>query len=274
MRSFVHRWIRSAGRRALGVEITNCRHSLRALRQRVLRGRNVTLIIDVGANRGQYFREVRKDGYKGRLVSIEPLRSPFATLWDLSRSDPLLQCFNVALGSATGTAVMNVARESAASSLLEFSELLSANPSTERVRCETVNVDTLDSLMTRCGSQRDQVYVKVDVQGYEYEVLKGAENTLRDAVAVEVEMSLAQLYEGQVLFPELSSQMTFRGFELWHVEPEFTDLSSGRILQVNGLFLKTRLSQPVGWRNQRTPTGFVVPQWACQSAVPPEGPAQ
>ena len=84
----------------------------------------------------------------------------------------------------------------------------------------------------------DRVWLKLDVQGSELSVLRGAERTLERVEVVETELSLVELYEGQALLPDVYAHLTQRGFGIWFLEPVFRDSSSGELLQLDGLFAR------------------------------------
>jgi hypothetical protein len=82
--------------------------------------------------------------------------------------------------------------------------------------------------------------LKIDTQGYEMAVLRGAEKMLPRLAGVQLELSLAPLYEGQTLYLELIDWLRARGFDLWSVIPGFVDPSSGRMLQFDGVFFRAQ----------------------------------
>jgi len=81
-------------------------------------------------------------------------------------------------------------------------------------------------------------FIKIDTQGYEAQVLRGAECLLQKAAGLQVELSLVPLYAGQVLYDELISQVKSKGFELWGLTPVFIDAQSGRLLQADATFFR------------------------------------
>ena len=82
-------------------------------------------------------------------------------------------------GNATGVAQINIAGNSESSSLLAMCDHhVAACPSSAFVASETVDVVTLDSLQTAICGPDDRTWLKIDVQGYEAEVLAGAQRTL------------------------------------------------------------------------------------------------
>jgi FkbM family methyltransferase len=208
-------------------------------RLQIIRERNIGLVLDVGANVGQWGGRLRADGYRGRLVSFEPLPDAFAVLERLIASDPLWEAHRVALGDADGTATMGVAGNSWSSSLLPMEALhLKSAPESAYERAEEVVVRRLDALNPSIVKPDDRMFIKVDVQGFELATLRGADEVLRQAEALEVELSLAPLYTGQALLPEVVLFLHTAGLSLVGLEPAFIDPATGDPLQVNGLFIR------------------------------------
>ena len=85
-------------------------------RGRLMIWRQIDLVIDVGANSGQYGGALRAAGYGGRILSFEPLAEAFATLSERCLDDPLWDCHCIAVGAGAGSAVLNVSRDLEASS--------------------------------------------------------------------------------------------------------------------------------------------------------------
>ena len=104
--------------RLFDVEVSRYSRSLRAKRARVLDEAEISLVLDVGANAGQYAQEIRASGYGGRILSFEPLPDAFAQLSRNLASDPLWEGRRLAAGETDGIATMNVAGNSWSSSLL------------------------------------------------------------------------------------------------------------------------------------------------------------
>ena len=97
---------------------------------------------------------------------------------------------------------------------------------------------SLDSLAGGIFGPQDSIWLKLDVQGYERSVLEGAERLLGSVKAIEVEMSLQPLYEGQMLYLPMIDFLLGRGYNLASVVPGFQDECSGRVLQFDGVFLR------------------------------------
>jgi FkbM family methyltransferase len=205
---------------------------------RLLRHLGVDSVLDIGANAGQFGGEMRRLGYVHRMVSIEPLSLPFATLERACANDALWECQRVAVGPAAGEATINVAGNSVSSSMLPMLErhVRSARRSAY-VGSERVRVTTIDELMDRYAL-RSHTYVKIDVQGFERQVLDGAIAALGVVRAVQLELSLVPLYAGAWSFDEAMETMRGRGFMLAALLPGFSDPVTAQTLQCDGVFTR------------------------------------
>ena len=155
---------------------SNATNSLDAARPLVLRDQGVDLVVDVGANEGQWARELRAEGYKGTIVSFEPLLAAHARLTQAARDDAAWIVHRRALGDHDGEGRLNVAGNAgASSSLLTMAESHErAAPDARYVGHETVSVSRLDAVDLPAGQR---LMLKLDVQGAERAVLAGARST-------------------------------------------------------------------------------------------------
>lgn len=190
-------------------------------------------VLDVGANEGQYARRLRADGYLGELISFEPSAAAYARLERIASSDPAWHTVRAALADRVGSAKLNVSANSYSSSLLAISAgHTAAAPDAAYRGTETVEMTTLDTL----ALSPVPTYLKIDVQGYEPQVLRGAAALLDHVIAVELEMSLVPLYEGQDLAGDLCAMLRDRGFVPVAFQTAFTHPETGEILAIDGLF--------------------------------------
>jgi FkbM family methyltransferase len=210
-------------------------------RERLLRNRGITLVLDVGAHTGEFAASVRETGYRGRIVSCEPLSAPYAKLAERSAPDQAWEARKVALGDSDGSAVINVAGNLASSSLLPMgARHLESAPASAYVGREQVNTARLATLWPGLAKPSDRVWLKLDVQGYELHVLRGAEDVLDRIDVIQAEMGLQHLYEGDVTWRELVDWLEERSFRLAGLEPGFEDPESGELLQADGIFVRRR----------------------------------
>lgn len=226
--------------RRMGVDVVRypSRRQPAYRRVQLLHHHAVDCVIDVGANRGQYATELRRYGYRGRIVSFEPMQAAFKTLRTQADNDDEWEAVPVALGAKEGMAVLNISANSISSSLLPMLDRhAAAAPRSRYVDTESVRVCRLDDLYDRYV-RSSRAFLKMDTQGYERDVLAGAEASLSRCLGLQMEMSLVPLYEGQMLFPEALASVADRGYSLALVEPGFTD-RNGRMLQLDGVFFRT-----------------------------------
>lgn len=117
---------------------------------------------------------------------------------------------------------------------------LEAAPESKYTHQETVPLITIDSTYNQYCNQDDNLFLKVDTQGYEWSVLDGATETLAKCKGVSLELSLVSLYKGQKLWSDCESRLRKLGLFIYSIQPCFVDLNTGQTLQVNGLFFKTQ----------------------------------
>ena len=206
-----------------------------------LSAHGVNLVLDVGANSGQFGGFIRGAGFRGRIVSFEPLSEARKLLAAEARGDPLWEVApQMALGSEDGEIEIFVAENSFSSSVLPMLRAHAfAAPGSAYVGKESVPLRRLDAVGSVYLSPDSVLFLKIDTQGYEDRVMQGAPDLLRRAVGLEIEMSLVPLYEGQRMYTDLDAQLRTMGFALWSVAPEFVEPSSGRILQVNATYFRS-----------------------------------
>jgi FkbM family methyltransferase len=205
----------------------------------LIRDRRIEVVLDVGANNGPFAKQLRRAGYAGRIVSFEPQAGTFAELIAASRADPLWECHQIALGASDTEAVLHVAGNTSSSSLLEMAPAhVAAAPESRYLASEVVAVKRLDTLQNQLFVDDVRAYLKIDVQGFELEVLRGGQEVLCRVDLVECELSLVPLYEGAPLAHELIRHLEDRGFHLLALDTVFVDPKTGRLLQVDGLFAR------------------------------------
>jgi FkbM family methyltransferase len=196
------------------------------------------LLIDVGANTGQFAERMRAFGYSKRMISFEPSSDAFNVLSGRAAKDHNWEARQTALGSEPGQAELNLSANSKSSSILAIEQRhVIAGPNSAVVGREPVTVSTLDVQLE--GASYSRAFLKLDVQGYELEVLLGATKTIDRTTAVQCELSVAPLYDGQPDYLALIGLFRERGFTLVQLEPEFQDPQTGAVLQLEALFGRT-----------------------------------
>jgi len=173
-------------------------------------------VIDVGAHKGLFGRLVRSIGYTGPLLSFEPLKKNFEELQDVLEGDPQWKAFNVALGARESTAEINVANETMLSSFLSVSEYgsLTFGRDAAVVQAEVVQVETLDNHLSDIQKliSNPRIFLKLDSQGFDVEVIKGATQTLPHVHGLLSEVSVKPIYTGMPAWRDAISIYESYGF--------------------------------------------------------------
>lgn len=243
LKSFVKRTIRRLG---FDIRRYNPASSESAQLMRMLSVHRINLVFDVGANTGQFGHFLRDAGYRGHIVSFEPLSVAWEQLLEASRNDPLWDVApRAAIGNEDGEIEIHVACNSVSSSVLNMLDShANAAPESRYVGSERVPLRRLDSIAPDYLRPDSVALLKIDTQGYESSVLQGATGLLDRLVGLQIELSLVPLYKGQRLFDDLLAEVKEEGFDLWSIWPVFTDQNSGRLIQVDAT-----LFRPVSPRN-------------------------
>ncbi|NJM87065.1 MAG: FkbM family methyltransferase [Hydrococcus sp. RU_2_2] len=229
--------------RNLGFELKRYKPNLSetARMQQLLAYHKIDLVFDIGANIGQYAMFLREIGYSGRIVSFEPLSSAHAQLQALSSKDPLWEIApRMAIGDRDDNITIQISANSQSSSVLEMLEShVKASPKSAYIDSETVQMCKLDTVAREyIQNNTTSIFLKIDVQGFEKQALEGATQTLSQVKGIQVELSLAPLYRDQLLFKEMLALVENLGYEPHAFVPGFTDLETGRLLQMDGIFFK------------------------------------
>lgn len=228
--------------RRLGYDLTPRRKAKAPQAQlvSVLERFEVSCVLDVGANVGQYASRLREWGWRGRIVSFEPLADAHAALVRRAAADPAWRVApRMALGEAEAELELEVSAESDMSSFLPQTELLRRiSPSSRVLRRERVPVRRLDQVAPEYLGAGDRPFLKIDAQGYEPRVLAGASGLLGRLQGIQLELSLVRCYEGERDFREMIDELATQGFVPWLFLPGYFERKLARQLQVDGVFMR------------------------------------
>jgi FkbM family methyltransferase len=178
--------------------------------KRLLDSLEINCVLDVGANRGQYALELRGIGFTGQIVSFEPIRREFALLQEAFKGDPKWKGYRLALGSAEGSATINIPRLTVLSSLLAP---LRDDPEVELEEIEMRRLDRLFADAIR-AVPHPKVFLKMDTQGYDVEIFKGAEGCIETICGLQSEISVQPLYKGMPRYLDALRTYEEAGFDL------------------------------------------------------------
>jgi FkbM family methyltransferase len=198
----------------------------------------INAIIDVGANQGQFAVEIAKHFPNTPIYSFEPIASVYQIL-QKNVSNLNVKTFQSGVGAENTKSVINhTTYGNATSSLLEMGENHFNNFSewTNTVK-EEINIVTLDTFFENEKLEKN-IYLKIDVQGYEDKVIEGAHNALKEVKIVQLETSFQEMYIGQQLFDYFHQKMTSLGFELAGIIDVIYDKKTGMPLYCDTFYVR------------------------------------
>jgi FkbM family methyltransferase len=202
--------------------------------QAVIRSLKFDRLIDVGANRGQFSLLTRMEHPAVSIVAFEPIPHEAAKYRAIFGADPRVTLKLHALGSEAGTANLHLSAQADSSSLLPISDLQQSTfPGTNEVGTLTVKIERLDDVR-EAWEGTTEALLKIDVQGFELEVLKGAKEALKHCRFVYAECSELPLYTGQALYHEVDAFLRTQGFAKRLAANQ--QIRNGKLIQADYLF--------------------------------------
>lgn len=203
-----------------------------------LKKMQIKTIFDIGANSGQFAAEIHQLFPEAMLYSFEPLPDCYSQLMANFQGTPNFKAFNLALGNETGYTEIYRSDYSLSSSLLPMAQThKEAFPFTAGSTSEKIEIARLDDVASHLNIQKPFL-IKLDVQGFEDAVIQGGRNTISEADVVITELSLEELYVGQKLFDDIYNLLVTLGFKYRGNYDQLCDPNDGRMLQMDGIFIK------------------------------------
>lgn len=182
--------------------------------QRALRDQRINCVIDVGANWGQTARVLRSLGYKGPIHSFEPHTASYSVLQRRAKADRMWWTYRMALGEEPAS------RELLANlTFPEMNSLLQQPGTTDQLRPEVVEVEALDNLFPEIvnGLADPRVFLKIDTEGYDLHVFRGARGSLDRIYALQAELFVAPVFQGAAHYLDVLEEFEAAGFKLDHI---------------------------------------------------------
>ncbi len=207
---------------------------------RVIALQGITLVLDVGANIGQYGARLRRAGYTGRIVSFEPLAETQARLRAAARGDDGWQVpAPLALGDADTPLTLNRSAASDMSSALALTaEMAGLLDDAAVVARETVAQARLDRIWPDHVRDGDRVLLKIDTQGFDDRVLAGAAGVIDRIAAIQLELSIVPVYQGQTDWRSMMDRLAALGFVPVLFLPGYFNRSTARLIEMDGVFVR------------------------------------
>jgi len=201
---------------------------------------NIDLVIDVGANMGQFAIELRNSGYSGQIISFEPLIECYKHLKSIA--DDMWHIENYALGNSNTTETINVSNKTVFSSILDTNEFGRSNfsDSIKVIDTQTITIKKLDDVIPELINEFDQkkIFLKLDTQGYDNHVILGGKNILTHTHLLQTEVSCKSIYENTPPFYETLKQLSTSGFNITGIFPLSRDKTSMELLEFDCLLIR------------------------------------
>jgi FkbM family methyltransferase len=213
---------------------------LRSSRMKVLNEFSCNFVVDVGANIGQWAQDLRKSGYRGKILSFEP-SNLFTNLQEKVKFDPSWEARPHALLDYEGTAnFYHSSNRGLSSSTKKPNKILDHTLGIVFPETYQVSVARLDQELT----DEENIYLKLDVQGAEMQVLIGAEGIIENISAIEFESAIVNLYEGESTHYELTTWLSGHDFIPYQLVITHWD-SELRTISIDSIFVRNRNNQPL-----------------------------
>lgn len=199
---------------------------------------NINCVLDVGANRGQFAHELRGIGYQGHIISFEPIYREYSFMSQSFEHDANWTGYQIALGSENKMMKINIPKLTVMSSILS-----SVNDKLDS-ELQDVEVKRLDSLFHQITQKIPfpRVFLKMDTQGYDLEVFRGAEGCIGQIDGLQSELSIKPSYKNMPHYLEALEVYERSGFELYNLSV-VDRLSNGGLIELNCFMKRTVLKK-------------------------------
>ncbi|MCI0686164.1 MAG: FkbM family methyltransferase [Sporichthyaceae bacterium] len=233
-------WPRTVRHERFAHEKVLCAHLLDQHIAQILSMYRINCVLDVGANKGQYGRRLRAGGYRGQIISFEPVARDFAVLERRASADPDWQAYRLALGKESGTITMNVVPGTLSSALAPTTLGSHRYEQLQTAVTETVEIRRLDELidpLTR-HIENPRSFLKMDTQGFDLEVFAGLGDRVHSLIGVQSEVALMRIYEGMPRMAQAIETYEAAGFEISALYPVSRESRTGRVLEYDCVLVR------------------------------------
>jgi FkbM family methyltransferase len=206
----------------------------------ILRLYRINCVIDVGANHGQYARRLRRAGYRGRIVSFEPVAETFTRLEASAARDPRWTVHRCALGREESVVTMHVVPGTLSSVLTPTDFGYDRYQQLRHATTEDVPVRRLDALLDEltAGIDEPRLFLKLDTQGFDLEVFGGLGDRAQEFSGLQSEVAVMQIYEGMPMMPEAIAAYEAAGFEITALYPVSRQSRTGRVVEFDCVMVR------------------------------------
>jgi FkbM family methyltransferase len=202
---------------------------------RYLQNFGVNIVLDVGAHEGEFYSQLRRAGYRGQIVSFEPVPASFERLKEVTRGDSHWRGYHVALGREVGRLNINVPDSTGFASFLQPAEFMERRFPWARWSGTNIEVpvERLDGIFDAIveGVERPRIFLKIDTQGWDGAVIEGAGDRLKDIVGLQSEVSVIPIYEGMRSVVDSLTAYRDLGFRLVNMFPVTYDKDDVSVIE-------------------------------------------
>lgn len=204
----------------------------------LLKKQAIDTVFDIGANSGQFAREIHGEIPSARIYSFEPLTDVFRDLQKNCSYIHNFKAFNIALGKHNENKIIQRSSSSPSSSLLQMSELhKKLYPGSSGATQENVIIKKLDNVAQKIKLGKN-ILVKIDVQGFEDKVIIGGQDIISRAKLLLIETSFVTLYEEQPLFDDIYMLIRNLGFTYMGSKERHYNEETGEFIYEDSIFVK------------------------------------
>jgi len=201
----------------------------------------IDLILDVGANNGQFGLMLREIGYKGKIISFEPTKSAYEKLLLTSENDSNWRCINSAAGMKAEKKEINVYSSSLFSSFYKPSCYGADTFEKElgKFTTEIVDVVTLNDFLNALRDGHKNIFLKMDTQGHDVSVFKGANLHYKKIKLLLSEISISQIYNGMPSYRDALAEFENHNYFLAGLFPMNFN-RDGSLVEMDALLVKRK----------------------------------
>lgn len=202
----------------------------------------VDTVLDVGANCGQFAEGLRKYGFKGQIVSFEPVSACYKIVSEKAAKDSKWKAVQMALGNARESKNINVPKSTVFSSFLKTTDYSLDRFSDHKLDDyyqEMIQIDTLDQYAKEHlpNLANSRTFLKIDTQGFDMNVLLGAKDSLKNFVGISTELSFIPLYDQSTPHTKMLSFLEENAFGVANIFPVTFDEKSHLMIEADCIAL-------------------------------------
>ena len=204
----------------------------------------IDIVIDVGANHGQFGNLLRSIGYKGEILSFEPTKKSFEILSEASSRDDRWKIYPLGLGDKKISEKINIFESSDFNSLLQPNDMGKATfkNKLKKLHSESINIETLNRILAPHALKGRRIFLKMDTQGYDLNVFKGASKYYSNIACLLTEISLQPIYQKMPDYHETLSFYESKGFAVSGLYPVSRQKDSS-VIEMDCFMINTQFKQ-------------------------------